>query len=223
MTGAKYKDLIVKTIDHLRKKKAKPDLEKICCTLQKQGLSFEHIVIDLEKLVEDNIVQKIEHKGSVSFRNVDNSNKISSFNQDSFSNTVEEAVKTLSKTSEPTNLITVDNLERYLNEDSNTVEKEDILNALKKLIGQEKIIEKEEGVFGLNSLSKRNKLKRPHKEMETKTKQKHGPKRKKLQGDANKALHVATEENSVTKSPATPSPSSKKGRPPTKRKVFIYL
>ena len=70
MSGAKYKDWILETIDQLRKRKARPDLERICHMVErKHGISFEETEADLEKLVDSEIVIKVDYKGSTSYRN----------------------------------------------------------------------------------------------------------------------------------------------------------
>ncbi|KAK2145444.1 hypothetical protein LSH36_681g02021, partial [Paralvinella palmiformis] len=70
MYKPKYKDWILETIDQLRKRKARPDLERICHMVErKHGLSFEEIVGDLERLVKEEIVIKVDYKGSTSYRN----------------------------------------------------------------------------------------------------------------------------------------------------------
>ena len=70
MSRAKYKDVILETIDQLRKRKARPDLERICHMVERRhGLTFEETEADLEKLVDSEIVIKVDYKGSTSYRN----------------------------------------------------------------------------------------------------------------------------------------------------------
>ena len=65
-----YKDWILETIDQLRKRKARPDLERICHMLErKHGVTFEETEADLERLVDAEIVIKVDYKGSTSYRN----------------------------------------------------------------------------------------------------------------------------------------------------------
>ena len=69
-SGAKYKDLILETIDQLRKRKARPDLERISHMVErKHKISREETRADLEKLVKADIVMKVDYKGNTSYRN----------------------------------------------------------------------------------------------------------------------------------------------------------
>ena len=68
--GAKYKDLILETIDQLRKRKARPDLERISHMVERRHkISREETRADLEKLVKADIVMKVDYKGNTSYRN----------------------------------------------------------------------------------------------------------------------------------------------------------
>ncbi|GAB1597498.1 uncharacterized protein DDB_G0287625-like [Argonauta hians] len=70
MLELKFKDVILETIDHLRKRKARPDLGHIGNMMQrKHGISFEDTVATLDKLVESEVVYKVDYKGSTSYRN----------------------------------------------------------------------------------------------------------------------------------------------------------
>ena len=70
MAEPKYKDWILETIDQLRKRKARPDLERICHMVErKHGLSSPEIEADLGRLVETEVVIKVDYKGSTSYRN----------------------------------------------------------------------------------------------------------------------------------------------------------
>lgn len=70
MSSSKHKDWILETIDQLRKRKARPDLERICHMVQrKHGLSLQEIRADLEHLVSDGVVYKVDYKGNTSYRN----------------------------------------------------------------------------------------------------------------------------------------------------------
>ena len=72
MSAAKYKDAILESIDQLRKRKARPDVERICHMVErKHGLSLEDTKTDLGKLVEEGIVVKVEYKGNTSYRNAE--------------------------------------------------------------------------------------------------------------------------------------------------------
>lgn len=70
MAEPQYKDLILETIDSLRKRKARPDLERICHMVERRyGITLEETLADLDKLVESKIVIKVDYKGSTSYRN----------------------------------------------------------------------------------------------------------------------------------------------------------
>ena len=70
MENCKQTEWILETIDHLRKRKARPDLGRICHLLKRRhGLSEEETETKLEKLVDAEIVMKVEYKGNTSYRN----------------------------------------------------------------------------------------------------------------------------------------------------------
>lgn len=70
MAEPKYTTLILETIDQLRKRKARPDLERISHMLERRhGVSPAEVEADLEKLVDGEIVIKVDYKGSTSYRN----------------------------------------------------------------------------------------------------------------------------------------------------------
>lgn len=70
MANPKYRDWILETIDQLRKRKARPDLERICHMVErKHGLSSRETEAQLEKLVDSEIVIKVDYKGNTSYRN----------------------------------------------------------------------------------------------------------------------------------------------------------
>lgn len=70
MSEGNYKDWILETIDQLRNRKARPDLERICHMVErKHGLTFSETEAELEKLVDAEIVIKVDYKGSTSYRN----------------------------------------------------------------------------------------------------------------------------------------------------------
>ena len=69
-TGNDYTEWILDTIDQLRKRKARPDLERICHMVErKHKASFADIAAELDKLVENQVVVKVDYKGSISYRN----------------------------------------------------------------------------------------------------------------------------------------------------------
>ncbi|XP_071953823.1 histone acetyltransferase KAT6B-like [Antedon mediterranea] len=70
MSEIKYQDDILETIDALRRRKARPGIERIYHMLQrKNGVTLEEVESALEHLVEAEIVIKVEYKGSTSYRN----------------------------------------------------------------------------------------------------------------------------------------------------------
>lgn len=70
MSHSRTADWILETIDHLRKRKARPDLKHICHMVKRRfGLSFRETEAIIEKLVDSEIVIKVDYKGSTSYRN----------------------------------------------------------------------------------------------------------------------------------------------------------
>ncbi|XP_078075113.1 sterile alpha motif domain-containing protein 1-like [Mustelus asterias] len=66
----KYKEWILETIDSLRSRKARPDVERICRMIERRhGLSPAETQQQLEKLVRAELVVKVAYKGSNSYRN----------------------------------------------------------------------------------------------------------------------------------------------------------
>ncbi len=66
----KHRDLILETIDQLRKRKARPDKDRICHMLERRhGVSLQETACDLEALVDQGTVVKVEYKGNTSYRN----------------------------------------------------------------------------------------------------------------------------------------------------------
>lgn len=70
MGEPRYIAWILETIDQLRKRKARPDRDRICHMVErKHALSFEETEADLERLVDTGIILKVDYKGSTSYRN----------------------------------------------------------------------------------------------------------------------------------------------------------
>lgn len=70
MADSKYKTAILDAIDQLRQRKARPDLERICHMLQRRhGLNSSIVQTELEKLIDADIVIKVDYKGNTSYRN----------------------------------------------------------------------------------------------------------------------------------------------------------
>lgn len=70
MAGAQYREWILETIDQLRKRKARPDLDRICHMVErKYGLRRTETEANVEKLVDLGAVVKVDYKGNISYRN----------------------------------------------------------------------------------------------------------------------------------------------------------
>ena len=68
---AKHAGPILSTLDQLRKRKARPDLSRICHLVQRQHkLTFEQTRAELDILASEKLVVKVDFKDSVSYRNV---------------------------------------------------------------------------------------------------------------------------------------------------------
>ncbi|XP_077461543.1 sterile alpha motif domain-containing protein 1 isoform X1 [Stigmatopora argus] len=66
----KYGEWILETIDSLRSRKARPDLERICRMVRRRhGSDPDRTRLELEKLIEAQTVLKVSYKGSISYRN----------------------------------------------------------------------------------------------------------------------------------------------------------
>lgn len=65
-----YREWILGSIDSLRSRKARPDLERICRMVKRRhGSDWDRTRTELEKLIEEQTVLKVNYKGSVSYRN----------------------------------------------------------------------------------------------------------------------------------------------------------
>lgn len=70
MSEPMYRDWILETIDSLRSRKARPDLERICRMVRRRhGSDPERTRSELEKLIQQQTVLKVSYKGSISYRN----------------------------------------------------------------------------------------------------------------------------------------------------------
>ncbi|XP_028821314.1 atherin-like, partial [Denticeps clupeoides] len=70
MSEPKYRDWILDTIDSLRSRKARPDLERICRMVRRRhGLDPDRTRAELERLIQGQTVLKVSYKGSISYRN----------------------------------------------------------------------------------------------------------------------------------------------------------
>lgn len=70
MSEPRYRDWILDTIDSLRSRKARPDLERICRMVRRRhGSEPDRTCKELEKLIQEQTVLKVNYKGSISYRN----------------------------------------------------------------------------------------------------------------------------------------------------------
>ncbi|KAM9843617.1 sterile alpha motif domain containing 1a isoform 2-T2 [Aulostomus maculatus] len=70
MSESKYREWILDTIDSLRSRKARPDLERICRMVRRRhGSEPDQTCAELEKLIQEQTVLKVNYKGSISYRN----------------------------------------------------------------------------------------------------------------------------------------------------------
>ncbi|XP_029364545.1 sterile alpha motif domain containing 1a isoform X2 [Echeneis naucrates] len=70
MSESKYREWILDTIDSLRSRKARPDLERICRMVRRRhGSEPDRTCAELEKLIQEQAVLKVNYKGSISYRN----------------------------------------------------------------------------------------------------------------------------------------------------------
>ncbi|XP_056311886.1 sterile alpha motif domain-containing protein 1 [Danio aesculapii] len=70
MSEPKYQEWILETIDSLRSRKARPDLERICRMVRRRhGSDPDQTRAELEKLIQEQTVLKVSYKGSISYRN----------------------------------------------------------------------------------------------------------------------------------------------------------
>ncbi|KAI5091035.1 sterile alpha motif domain containing 1a [Silurus meridionalis] len=70
MSEPRYREWILDTIDSLRSRKARPDLERICRMVRRRhGSEPDRTCLELERLIREHAVLKVNYKGSVSYRN----------------------------------------------------------------------------------------------------------------------------------------------------------
>lgn len=70
MSEIKNRDYILEAIDQLRRRKARPDIQRICNFVTRRfSVDSKDTKIDLQRCVEKEIVYKVEYKGSISYRN----------------------------------------------------------------------------------------------------------------------------------------------------------
>ncbi len=227
MDSAKYKDWILETIDQLRKRKARPDLERICHMLErKHGISFQETEADLEKLVEAEIIIKVEYKGSTSYRNAAKWRKShQGLNGGDASSKVYSAVKALvagSVSKEdgkgPQTGVSVQCIEDWLlDQDPQTTVTCDIAAALTKEVDSGRLLKLDDDTYAIDGSKPepktpvKSKPKSPTKTPSKPKEPKSASTKTKLKPKADKA------EKSVA------SPGKKKNNPGNKRKVFFLI
>ncbi|XP_037333477.2 sterile alpha motif domain containing 1a isoform X2 [Pungitius pungitius] len=70
MSESEYREWILDTIDSLRSRKARPDLERICRMVRRRhGSEPDRTCAELDKLIREQTVLKVNYKGSISYRN----------------------------------------------------------------------------------------------------------------------------------------------------------
>ncbi|XP_046894639.1 sterile alpha motif domain containing 1a [Hypomesus transpacificus] len=67
---SEYREWILDTIDSLRSRKARPDLERICRMVRRRhGSEPDRTCAELARLIQEQTVLKVNYKGSISYRN----------------------------------------------------------------------------------------------------------------------------------------------------------
>uniref|UniRef100_A0A1B6FEX3 PHD-type domain-containing protein n=1 Tax=Cuerna arida TaxID=1464854 RepID=A0A1B6FEX3_9HEMI len=70
MSEIRHRDRILEAIDQLRKRKARPDVNRICSFMFRRfAVNCMETKLDLQKLIDAEIVIKVDYKGSTSYRN----------------------------------------------------------------------------------------------------------------------------------------------------------
>ncbi|XP_066531083.1 sterile alpha motif domain containing 1a [Hoplias malabaricus] len=70
MSEPRFREWILDTIDSLRSRKARPDLQRICRMVRRRhGAEPERTCAELEALIQQHAVLRVNYKGSVSYRN----------------------------------------------------------------------------------------------------------------------------------------------------------
>lgn len=66
----KYEEQILDAIDQLRRRKARPDAERIYNTLSRRhGINYNEAKVALENCISAGVVLKVSYKGNISYRN----------------------------------------------------------------------------------------------------------------------------------------------------------
>lgn len=70
MSEIRHRDRILEAIDQLRKRKARPDVNRICSFMFRRfSVNCVETKLDLQKLIDAEIVIKVDYKGNTSYRN----------------------------------------------------------------------------------------------------------------------------------------------------------
>lgn len=70
MSEIKHKSQILATIDHLRGRKARPDIDRICTFMSKRfKVGTKETKAELKRCINTQAVFKVVYKGNVSYRN----------------------------------------------------------------------------------------------------------------------------------------------------------
>ncbi|CAL1277690.1 unnamed protein product [Larinioides sclopetarius] len=123
MSDQKCGVLILDAIDQLRKRKARPDLDRICHMLERRhGLKGTAVNDELQRLVNEGTVVKVDYKGNTSYRNAAKWVKTktqfygSFYNSNDISSVVLESVRalTMSGKDHPLRSASMQDIEQYL-------------------------------------------------------------------------------------------------------------
>uniref|UniRef100_A0A1B6D2Z5 PHD-type domain-containing protein n=1 Tax=Clastoptera arizonana TaxID=38151 RepID=A0A1B6D2Z5_9HEMI len=70
MSEIRHRDRILEAIDQLRKRKARPDVNRICSFMFRRfAVNCVETKLDLQKLIDEETVIKVDYKGNTSYRN----------------------------------------------------------------------------------------------------------------------------------------------------------
>lgn len=123
MSDQKCGVLILDAIDQLRKRKARPDLDRICHMLERRhGLKGAAVNEELARLVNEGTVVKVDYKGNTSYRNAAKWVKTktqfygSFYNSNDISSVVLESVRALTMPGKDNSLrsASMQDIEQYL-------------------------------------------------------------------------------------------------------------
>ncbi|XP_041356602.1 histone acetyltransferase KAT6B-like isoform X2 [Gigantopelta aegis] len=213
MATVKSKEWILDAIDHLRMRKARPDIHRICLMLKrKHGLPFPDTVTCLEDLVHAGTVLKVDFKGNTSYRNAakwkQNSLGGHLLNSTTVSEILKEAIAAVSKKIDNEDGADEWDIKNWLcvTDSANHWTSVSLTEALKREVAPGNICRLADGRYCLfSSLQER--------------------KKKKIKMKPKKMYPNACNENAQqTESGGDLSGNGKKrGRPPSKRKKFKKL